>query len=198
MNAGRYNKSMFNETQELNEFKLRLTKLIEYVRSDLQGIRTGKTSPGLVENLIVEAYGGSTKLSLKELSTITTEGPSVLLISPFDPSTIQDIEKAILTSPLHLQPQVDGKNIRIRIPALNEEQRKQMVKVVYQKIEEGKEKTRAQRDDIRRRIKTAAESKELSEDERFRIEKDIDKLVQDSNSQIEVIREKKEKEIMEV
>jgi ribosome recycling factor len=189
---------MFNETQEINDFKSKLAGLLEYVRNDLQMLRTGKTSPALIENVIVETYGGTTKLSLRELATTTTDGPMSLLIAPFDPSTIQDIEKAILTSPLHLQPQVEGKNIRIRIPPINEDQRKQILKIVSQKIEEGKEKLRAGRDEIRKKVKTAQETKDISEDVRFRIEKDIDKITQDFTLQLETVKDKKEKEVMEV
>lgn len=192
------NVNMFNESQELTDFKSKLTNLIEYVRNDLQMLRTGKTSPALVDNIIVETYGGTTKLSLKELATTTTDGPASLIIAPFDPSIIQDIEKAILTSPLHLQPQVEGKNIRLRIPPINEEQRKQIIKIVSQKIEEGKEKVRAARDEIRKKVKSSLETKDISEDVRFRIEKDIDKITQDFNLQLETVKEKKEKEVMEV
>lgn len=189
---------MFNESQEITDFKSKLINLIEHVRNDLQVLRTGKTSPALVENIIVETYGGSTKLSLKELATTTTDGPACLIIVPFDPSTIQDIEKAILTSPLHLQPQVEGKNIRLRIPPINEEQRKQILKIVSQKIEEGKEKVRAARDEIRKKVKGSLETKDISEDQRFRMEKDIDKITQDFNLQLETVKEKKEKEVMQV
>ncbi|HLL60721.1 MAG TPA: ribosome-recycling factor [Candidatus Nitrosocosmicus sp.] len=189
---------MFNESQELSDFKNKLQKSVDFVRSDLQALRTGKTSPGLVENIVAETYGGSTKLSLRELATITTEGPGGLLVAPFDISTIQDIERAIRTSPLGLQPIVEGKNIHLKVPPLNEEQRKQILKIVSQKIEEGKEKLRAGRDEIRKKVKQALEGKEISEDQRFRVEKEIDKITQESNSHLEELKVKKEKEIMEI
>jgi len=189
---------MFNEGQELGDFKQKLTKCVDFTREDLQSLRTGKSSPSLVENMMVETYGGTTKLKLQELATTSSEGPSGLLINPFDPSTITDIEKAILNSPLHLTPLVDGKMIHLKIPPITEEQRKQILKIVGQKIEEGKAKLRMSRDEIRRKTKQYFEDKALSEDQKYRIEKEIDKVTQEYSLQLETIRDKKEKELMNI
>lgn len=189
---------MFNEGVFFNELKEKLNKNLEYTKQELQSIRTGKASPSLVENIIVETYGGSAKLRLAELSTITTEGPSGLLISPFDVSTIKDIEKAILTSPLNLSPRLEGKDFHIKLPALTEDQRKQFIKIISQKAEENKVKIRSARDDARKELKTSFENKSISEDQKFRIEKEIDKIIQNFNDQIENLKSRKEKELMEI
>lgn len=182
----------------LSEFKQNLEKIIEALRIEITNIRTGRASSSLIENLLVETYGGQAKLKLSELSTITNEGPTGLLISPFDPSTIKDIEKAILSSPLNLTPRVDGKNIHITIPHLSEEQRKQLLKIISQKIEAIRKQVRTVRDEFRKKIKMALENKEISEDQRFRTEKQIDEITQQYNQQIEQMRGKKEKEVMEI
>ena len=108
---------------DLQDFKQQLSLTATALTEDLKTIRTGRANPIIVEQLVVDAYGGSTKLKLMELATITTEGPAALVIVPFDPSTVPDIEKAILKSPLGLSPQVQGTRIIIRIPPLSEEQR---------------------------------------------------------------------------
>src|SRR3990167_2396797 len=128
---------MFNEQNTISEFKSKLENEIEKTRNELVVMKSGRANPAMVEGLMVEAYGGSTKLKLMEMATIMTEGASGLLISPFDPSAVSDLEKAILTSPLHLTPRVDGKNIHIKIPPLSEEQRRELLRTVSQKIEEG-------------------------------------------------------------
>ncbi len=189
---------MFSEQSLLSELKEKLEKTVRLTREGIAVIRTGKASSSLIEGLMVKAYDGQTKLKLMELSTITSEGPSGLLISPFDPTIIPDIEKAILSSPLNLTPRTDGKNIHITIPPLSEEQRRQLLKIISQKIEDTREQIRTIRDETRKKIKMALENKEISEDQKFRIEKEIDKTSQEFNQQIEQMKKKKEKELMEI
>lgn len=182
----------------ISTFNQQSSKTISSLKEDLKSIRTGRASPSLVENLAVETYGGQTKLRLLELATIITEGASSLSISPFDPSVIQDIEKAILKSPLGLTPATQGTKIIIRIPSLNTEQREKYIKVVREKVEEKKITIRNHRDDSRRIIKNSFEKKEMSEDEKYRLEKEIDTQSTKFMEEINVIKENKEKEIMEV
>lgn len=181
-----------------SEFKNRGQKIIESLKEDLKSIRTGRATPSLVENLVVEAYGGSTKLRLMELSTITTEGPTALIVIPFDPSVIGDIEKSILKSPLGLSPNVQGSKIILKIPSLSEEQRDKFIKLAGEKIEEKKNQVRGLRDDLRKSIKTSFEKKETTEDEKFRLEKEIDTESSQLMEEIQTLREKKEVEIREV
>jgi len=182
----------------ISTFSQQANKTIQSLKEDLKSIRTGRASPSLVENLSVETYGGQTKLRLLELATIMTDGPSSLSIIPFDPSTLQDIEKAILKSPLGLTPAVQGSKIIIRIPSLNSEQREKYIKIVGEKVEEKKVTIRNQRDDVRKIIKTSFEKKEMSEDEKYRQEKEIDIQSTKFMEEINVIKENKEKEIREV
>ncbi len=180
------------------EFKQNYQKAINSLREELKSIRTGRASPSLVENIEVVTYGGTARLKLLELATITTDGPAALSIVPYDASVTQDIERAILTTPLGLTPAVQGSNIIIKIPALNEEQREKFIKLVATIVEEKKVQIRSARDDVRRTLKTSLEKKEISEDEKFRVEKEIDILSQKAMEEIQLIRDKKEKEIMEV
>ncbi len=189
---------MFNEAAFFNEINDKIRKTFEFVKNEISTIRTGKASPSLVENIFIETYGGTAKLKMSELATIMTEGPSGILISPFDQSIIKDIEKGILSSPLGLTPRVDGKNIHIKLPAITEDQRKQFLKIINQKIEEGKVRLRGARDESRKKTKTESEAKNITEDQKFRIEKEIDKIIQNGNDQLEEIRVKKEKELMEI
>ncbi len=179
-------------------FKQKSQKIINFLKEDLKTIRTGRASPSLIENLEVETYGGSTKLKLLELSTITAEGANTLVIFPFDPTTIKDIEKTILKSPLGLSPSIQGNKIIIKIPPLSTEQRDKFKKIASEKIEEKKNQIRNLRDDIRRTIKEKFEKKELTEDEKFRLEKEIDNLNSLLMKEIETIKQKKEQEIMEI
>lgn len=179
-------------------FQSQAEKTVTSLKEDLKSIRTGRASPNLVENLIVETYGGTTKLRLLELATIMTEGASSISITPYDASTVSDIERAILKSPLGLTPTTLGARILIKIPSLNTEQREKYIKIVGEKIEEKKVIIRNHRDDSRRTIKNAFEKKEMSEDEKYRLEKDIDLQSTKFIEEIDTVRESKEKEIMEV
>ena len=180
------------------EFKTNSQKTINFLKEDLKSIRTGHASASLVENIIVETYGGSAKLRLLELSTIVTEGPTTIVISPFDSSVTQDIEKAILKSPLGLSPAVQGNRIIIKIPSLSTEQREKFIKIVGEKIEEKKVQIRYHRDNSRKNIKTKFEDKEMTEDEKFRIEKEIDNESVKFMDQINLIKENKIIEIKDV
>lgn len=179
-------------------FKQESEKVITSLKDDLKLIRTGRANPAFIDNIIVETYGGQTKLKLYELSTITTEGPAVLVVIPFDPATISDIEKAILKSPLNISPQTQGQRIIIRLPPLSTEQRQKLIKLLSQKIEFKKTNIRGLRDDFRKKIKFAFESKIISEDDKYRQEKEIDQLTKKFMEEILNIREAKEKEIASI
>jgi len=182
----------------IDEFNLKADKIVSLLRENLKTIRTGRANPSLVENLIVETYEGQAKLKLMELASIVTEGPAVITITPFDPAVLPDIEKGILKSPLGINPAVQGNRIIIRVPSLSQEQREKMTKVASQEVEDKKSSIRNLRDDIRKHIKLKFESKEITEDDKFRLEKEIDNLTQKISEDIRIIKEKKEEEIREV
>lgn len=181
-----------------NEFKDQTQKTVAHLTEDLKSIRTGRANPSMIEGLIVETYGGQTKLRLMELSTITNEDSSTLIVSAYDPSTIQDIEKAIQKSPIGLTPKVQGTKILVKIPPLNEEQRTKLAKLVGQKVEEKKSIVRNLRDDARRKIKQDFEAKNITEDQKYKFEKDIDNLTQEIMTSIQTLKDNKEQQIMEV
>lgn len=183
---------------DLTDFKTQLQNTVNSLKEELKSIRTGRANPIIIEHLSVDAYGGSTKMRLMEMATITTEGSSALVIAPFDPSTVPDIEKAILKSPLGLSPQVQGTRIIIRIPPLSQEQREKYVKLVNQTVEDKRNVVRNHRDDIRKKIKQQFDEKIMTEDDKYRFEKEIDTISQKVSGQLLEIKESKEKEIMEV
>lgn len=180
---------------DLNQFKTNLSQTVSYLKDQLKTIRTGRANPSMIEDLSVETYGGSTTLKLKELSTIVSEGPSALIIAPFDPSTISDIEKAVLKSPLGFTPAIQGSRIILRIPSMSQEQRDKYIKLVGQIIEEKRVVARNHRDLIRKKVKEIFDVKELSEDEKFRIEKEIDSITQKTMEEIQHLKDLKEEEI---
>jgi ribosome recycling factor len=180
------------------ELQTRLDGLLAGLREELLAIRTGKPSPALIENLNVKTYGGQTELKLKECASIVTEGPNGLHISPFDPSTTQDIEKAILSSPLGLTPRVDGKDIHLTVPALSEEQRLKMTRLISTLVEEFKQKMRVYRDEARKKVKTAFENKDIAEDEKYRWEKAIDDTASSHSLKIDELKVKKTSEITHI
>lgn len=183
---------------DLSTFKQNLQLTVNSLKEELKTIRTGRANPSMIENLEVEAYGGSTHLKLKELSTITTEGASALVILPFDPSTTVDIEKAILKSPLGLSPQTQGTRITIRIASMSQEQRDKYSKLVGQMVEEKRNIVRGHRDEVRKKVKESFDRKEMTEDDKYRMEKDIDLLTQKANEDLASVKEAKEKEIQEI
>jgi len=182
----------------VNSFKKEAEKVIAGLKEELKLIRTGRANPALVENLIVEAYGGQSKLKLFELATITNEGPMALAVIPFDPSTLSDVEKAILKSPLNLSPQTQMNRITLRLPPLSSEQREKLIKLLNQEIEERKGIIRNHRDESRKKIKQALENKDMTEDEKFRLEKEIDNITQIYMKEIQTIKENKENEIIQI
>jgi len=183
---------------KIQAFKQKLAATVIGLQTDLRGIRTGTANPALLENIIVDAYGGSTKMKILEMATVMTEGPGALVITPFDPATTSEIEKAILKSPLGLNPQVNGNSLLVRIPPLSEEQRGKMIKMIAQIVEEKKHHIREDRDEIRRKVKAQFEEKSITEDEKFKNEKEIDKITHEVSDEIQTHKENKEKELMEV
>ena len=182
----------------LQKFESQTDLTIQLLEEELKGIRTGRANTGMVENMTIQTYGGSTTLKLRELATITTEGPVTLVITAFDPATVKDIEKAILTSPMGINPQTEGTKIFLRIPPMSEEQRKKYVKLVSQLIEDSKNTIRHERDEARKVIKRMFDEKSISEDDKYRTEKEIDSLTTIHGTKLQELKEKKEKEIMEV
>jgi ribosome recycling factor len=180
----------------LREAAERMQAALNALEEDLSGIRTGRASPGLVERLSVDYYGTYTPMI--QLASISVPEPRQLLIRPFDPSSLKDLEKAIMASDLGLTPNNDGKVIRLTIPQLTEERRRELVKVVRNRMEETKVKIRNVRRDLIRDLREFEKEGLISEDDQERGEKDLQELTDKINDKVEEIGERKEKEIMEV
>jgi ribosome recycling factor len=180
----------------LKEAKQKMQASIHALQEDLAVIRTGRASPALVEKLSVEYYGQPTQLV--QLASIAVPEPRQLLIRPFDISSIGDIEKAIHTSELGLTPNNDGKVIRLNLPALTEERRKELVKVVQSRVEEARISVRNTRRDTIKDMRDSEEEKLVSENELHRGEDEAQKLTDLNIKEIEKQGDDKEKEVMEV
>lgn len=179
----------------LDEVNQRMQKVLEVLKVDLSTVRTGRATPSLVENVVINAYGGSAKMRVMELATISTSDSQTILITPFDQSIIGEINKGIMEANIGLTPVIDGQNIRISIPLLSEERRQQLVQLVNQKLEGAKIQVRQVRHEGMTDVK---KDEEISEDEVVRLEKEIQRLTDDTISQIDALGKKKEEELMQV
>jgi len=179
-----------------NEAEARMKGAVEALEEDLSGIRTGRASPGLVERLQVEYYGMPTPLV--QLASISVPESRQLLIRPFDASTLKPIERAILTSDLGLTPNNDGKSIRLNLPALTEERRRDLVRVVHNRVEEARVAVRNVRRDSIKDLREFEHEKLISEDELKRGEEDLQKLTDYFVELVSGVGERKEIDIMEV
>jgi ribosome recycling factor len=166
------------------------------LEEDLSTIRTGRASPSLIERMPVEYYGTNTPLI--QLASISVPEPRQLLIRPFDPSTLKDIDRAILASDLGLTPNNDGKAIRLTMPQLTEERRHELIRVVHNRMEETRVKIRNIRRDLIRDLREFEKEGLISEDDLERGEKELQELTDKMNDKGQEIGDKKEKEIMEV
>lgn len=180
----------------LKSSRERMNSSVQALRDDLAAVRTGRASPALVEKLLVEYYGQPTPLI--QLASISVPEPRQLLIKPFDPGSLKDIERAILTSDLGLTPGNDGKLIRLNLPQLTEERRKELVKMVHARREEAHVAVRNIRRDAIKDLRDLKEEKEISEDDLTRGEEEVQKLTDEIIRQIDALGAQKEKEVMEV
>jgi ribosome recycling factor len=180
----------------LNDAEDRMKGAIHSLEDDLSRIRTGRASPALVEKLSVEYYG--TPTPLQQLASISVPEPRSLLIKPYDGSALKSIERAILASDLGLTPNNDGKNIRLNIPALTQERRREYAKMVHNRAEQGRVAIRNIRRDVLRDLHEFEKEKLISEDEMERGETEMQKLTDRYIEEINRHSEQKEKEIMEI
>jgi len=174
----------------------RMTKTVEATRSELAGIRSGRASAALVEHIRVDYYGAETPLN--QLASIAVPEPRLLVITPWDKTQIDNIEKALLKADLGATPNNDGTVIRIPIPPLNEERRRELVKRVHRIIEDGKVALRNIRRDANEATKKAEKNGDMSEDEAHRDRDEIQKITHEFSEKLDELAKKKEAEIMEV
>lgn len=178
----------------LDDAKLRMDQAVERVSSDFSTVRTGRANPQILNRVTVEYYGSPTPL--QQLATMSVPEPRLLVVQPFDKGSINDIENAIRSSDLGLNPSNDGIVVRIAFPTLTEERRKELIKVVHQMAEDGKVAIR----NIRRAAKSDLEdlSGEVSDDNIHRAERELQEITDAHTHRIDALLESKESELMEV
>jgi ribosome recycling factor len=180
----------------LKTARQRMDKALESVRRDFSTVRTGKASPAILDTVRVEAYGS--QMPLNQLATVSVPEARMLIIQPFDQSMMGAIEKAIQTADLGLNPANDGRVIRVPVPALTEERRKEFVRVLHKMGEDGRVSVRQARKDANDEIKQRQKDGELSVDEARRDQDQVQKLTDDYVSKIDELLQHKEVEVMEV
>ena len=184
---------MITLQQILKDCRGAMDKAIENSKREFTSIRSGKASPQMLDTVRVEMYGQ--QMALNQVATIASPEPRLLMVTPFDKGQIKTVEKAIRESDLGLEPSTQGGTIRVPLPAMNEQRRKELVKVVHKLAEEGRVAIRHARTDARDRIKKLDG---VSEDDKKHAEKDLQKLHDDYIAKIDALLKAKEAEIMEV
>jgi ribosome recycling factor len=178
----------------VEDAKKRMEDALDAMRREFATVRTGKATPALLDTVRVEAYGS--KLPINQVATVHTPEPSLLVVQPFDKSVIGDVEKAILAADLGLNPANDGNVIRVPIPALNEERRREYVKLLHKMAEEGRVSIRHARRIVREELHQKVKDHELGEDEGRRREDALEKLTHEYTEKIDELLKHKEEEVL--
>jgi ribosome recycling factor len=177
------------------DIKQRMAKVVEDVKLDIGGVRTGRATPALVQDIVIPAYAGTQKMRIIELATITVPDPQTIVISPWDKSIIGDIKKGIEMANLGFNPIISGEEIRINLPPLTVEDRENYIRLLHQKLESGRIAIRQVRQEGMREIKRRFEEKEISEDEMIRAEKKLQEMTDEFIKQIDELGNVKESEL---
>jgi len=175
-----------------------MKKAFEITVNDLGGIRSGRATPALVENIVISAYGGTQHLKVMEMATITTMDAKTIVVSPYDPSALVDLEKGIQDAKTGLSPVVDKDIIRITIQPLSEERRQEYIKLARAKLESGRVMIRQIRQDAMKGIKKLSDEKQISEDQWHYGEKKIQELTDEMIAEIDGLGQRKEQELLTV
>jgi ribosome recycling factor len=173
-----------------------MEKAVEAMRREFASVRTGKATPALLDMVRVDAYGS--KMPLNQVGTVSAPEARLLVIQPWDKSLIGEIEKAVRTSDLGLNPSNDGNVVRVPVPALTEERRRDMAKVLHKLAEEGRIAVRHARQEANKEIKRSQQAHEIGEDEAHRLADEVQKLTDDYIGRIDQLLVAKEQEVMEV
>lgn len=176
----------------------KMVQVLQLVMTDISSIRTGRATPALVEDIVVGVYGGTQRLRIKELATISADGPQSLVIDPWDKSIIGEMRKGILEANVGLNPGINEEVLRISLPPLTTEDREKYVKLLGTKLESGKVMIRSIRADGMHDIKKQFEEKTLTEDDKFRLEKRLQELTDEYVGKIEEVGKKKETELLQI
>ncbi len=180
----------------MDDCRAKMAKAVEHTRSELATIRTGRAAPALVEKIRVEYYGS--EVPLQQLAGIQVPEAKLMVITPYDKSSLKAIERAIMNSDLGINPNNDGVVIRLTFPPLTEERRREMVKVAHHKAEEGRVAVRNTRRSARKDLEALEKDGDLSSDELDRAEKDLDRVTSEHVSEIDRVLQHKEEELLAV
>jgi len=183
---------MFNK----KPYQEKIDQAFEFFESELRKIRTGRAHPGMLDGVLVEAYGS--KMPLNQVANVTAPEAQMLLVTPFDPSNVVAITTGIRDSHLGFNPSDDGKVVRVPIPSLTEERRRDLVKQVGEKVEEARIAMRNIRQEAQKEVKRMKDDKEIGEDEFERTRKEIDEMMDGVQAKIEEIFQAKEKDVLTV
>jgi ribosome recycling factor len=182
----------------VSQMRQRMQQSLGILQADLATVRTGRAMPSLVENVAVNVYQGTQKLKIKELATIAASDPQTLVLSPFDPSITDEIQKGIMEANIGLTPSSDGNVIRISIPPLSEERRRDLIKLMKQKLENGKIAIRQIRQDARNEVRKQHLDKEISEEQMYRYDQEIQKATDEIILAVLEMGRKKEEELLQI
>ena len=180
----------------LAQAKARMEKAVEDFRKDLSGVRTGRANVALLDGIRVDYHG--TPMPVNQLGTLNVPDPATIVISPWDPGAVAPIDKAIRTSDLGLNPTNDGKVVRIPIPPLTEERRKELVKHIHKVLENHRTAVRNVRRDIKEAVEKLEKEKKISEDDKKRSLDELEKITHSETKKIEDLSATKEKEVLEI
>ena len=179
---------------DLNQHKKEFDKVVEHFKVEAVSIRTGRAAASLVDEITVEHYGG--KYKLKELATISIPEPKTVLIQPWDKNAGDAILKGIKSSNLGINPISDGQGIRLVMPALTEERRKEFIRLLHNKVEEARIKTRQIREDVIKKVQAEVRAKTAREDDMRKAKEELQKIMDDANKKFDELIKKKEQELM--
>ncbi len=182
-------------TYDFTGFKKASEGILEWLKKEYTGIRTGRAAPAILDTVGVEAYGS--KVPINTLATVSIEGPKSLRITPWDKGTAQSIDTAIRESNLGVSVSIDDQGLRVTFPELTSERRAMLIKAAGEKLEEARKSLRGEREKIISDIDKKEKEGELTKDEKFRYKADLQKLVDEANKNLDVLNEKKKKEISE-
>lgn len=178
------------------ELDNRFQKTIDHFSEELKSIRTGRANPALVANIMVMAYGSP--LPIPQLANISVPEAKLLVIEPWDKSLLKEIEKAIVASSLNISPVSDGNILRLKLPDLTEETRRNLTKTVREKLEQARVAVRAAREDKKKEIEKAEKVGEITEDDRYDGIAELDKKTKEADAKLQALAEQKEKEVMTI
>jgi len=185
-----------NTKEAMNQARTRMEKAVDDFRKELAGVRTGRANVALLDHIRVDYHG--TPMPINQLGTMTVPDPTLILIAPWDPSVVPMVDKAIRTSDLGLNPATDGKVVRVPIPALTEERRKDLVKHLHKTLENHRTAIRNIRRDVKEAVEKLEKEKKISQDELKRSLDELEKLTHQETKKVEDLSAAKEKEVMEI